>query len=65
MILTLIIRMDVVTGCLVGIVCASLTLFISGLNTKEYVFFVPEDSEDPIITIPRTPTPEQSRTEVL
>ena len=38
--------MDVVTGCLVGIISASLTLYISGLNTKEYVFFGPEDSED-------------------
>jgi len=35
--------MDVVTGCLVGIISASLTVHISGLNRKEYVF----SSEDP------------------
>ena len=35
--------MDVVTGSLVGIICASLTLYISGMSTKEYVFSVPED----------------------
>ena len=50
--------MDVVTGCLVGLICASLTLYIAGLNTKEYVFFVSDDSEDPIIT-----TPGQSKSE--
>ena len=41
------IRMDVVTGCLVGIICASLTLYISGLSAKEYVFYVPEDENPP------------------
>ena len=34
--------MDVVTGCLVGILCAVLTLYISGLSKKEYVFSLPE-----------------------
>ena len=34
--------MDVVTGCLVGILCAVLTLYISGLSRKEYVFSIPE-----------------------
>ena len=33
------------TGCLVGILCAVLTLFISGLSKKEYVFSVPETEE--------------------
>merc|ERR1711874_165592 len=39
--------MDVVTGCLVGILCAVLTLYISGLSAKEYVFYVPEDENPP------------------
>ena len=53
--------MDVVTGCLVGIISASLTLYISGLSEKEYVFFCPENSEDPQKC--PTPTPAKIQTE--
>jgi len=47
---------DVVTGCLVGILCAVLTLFISGLSKKEYVFSVPETEE----SIPKKVNKEKS-----
>ena len=55
--------MDVVTGCLVGIISASLTLYISGLSTKEYVFYVPEDEDPTEEKSPTSPTPSPEKIE--